>query len=425
MNVHHRLRTLAAACLLSAGATATHANSIDPNPRLGVVDPIFANGFELPPEAECMWDTEWGNPGGSLSSMGAWGNELYLGPSLAGPFGGVSGGVARIDLATGNVSGLASTELVDGYVNAFVPHDAGDGEKLYLLGAFNGIRFGGVELPGSRAVVTWDGTTTHTVDSPFTADMSFAWTGTAFQGELVIGGSVGFPQTPLLAISDGEGWRSWSTEFAGLVAPIIMASAVYDGNLYIAGRFDSITVPDGGGGSSTVASKNIMGFDGKDFFSVGGGVERSGNPVSQVLTLVVFEDALYLGGRFNQSVTGTPLFAVAKWDGSSLSAVGAGFPIPNDVRDLVVHDDGTGPALYAMGTFQADTLGNPIRRLARLEDGEWVEVAGGTGENAGAGASLPDGGLAIGGSFTEVGSQDIPGSGPSSGLAVHRCAPVP
>ncbi len=417
---------------VSAEATSS-ANDPDPdNSRasipveiIGKDDLIFADGFEADTgPVECGWDTSLGSPGGALSSLGLWGNELYVGPSLAGPFGGVNNGVARIDLGSGTVSPLASTELVDGYVNAFLPYDAGDGEKLYVLGAFNGIRFAGSELPDSRAVVTWDGNTTATLTSPFTAAMSFAWTGTVFRDELVLGGSVGFPQTPLLAISDGAGWDAWSTQFEGLVAPIIMASAVYNDQLYIAGRFDRIRLPDDDDGEIEVESKNIMGFDGQDFFSVGGGVERSGNPVSQVMALAVFDGALYLGGRFNQSVTGMPLHSVAKWDGTTLSAVGAGFPTPIDVRDLVVHDDGSGETLYAVGTFTADTSGTPIRRLARLEAGEWVEVAGGVGANPGAGQSLPDGSLAVGGSFEEVGAKGVPGSGAANGLAIHRCAPA-
>ncbi len=203
-----------------------------------------------------------------------------------------------------------------------------------------------------------------------------------------------------------------------------MASAVYNGDLYIAGRFDRIRLPDGDDAEIVVESKHIMGFDGQDFFTAGGGVQRSGSSASHVMTLAVFDGALYLGGRFNQSVTGTPLHSVARWDGSTLSAVGAGFPTPIDVRDLVVHDDGSGAALYALGTFTADTEGTPIRRLARLQDGEWVEVAAGVGANPGAGQSLPDGGLAIGGSFEEVGGKGVPGSGAANGLAVFGCAPL-
>ncbi len=113
--------------------------------------------------------------------------------------------MARIDLGTGTVAPLASTQLVDGWVNAFLPYDAGDGEKLYLIGPFNGIRFGGSELPDSRAVVTWDGSTTDTLISPFNDALSFGWTGAVFQEQLVLGGSVGVPQSALLAVGDNAG----------------------------------------------------------------------------------------------------------------------------------------------------------------------------------------------------------------------------
>src|SRR5690606_20931920 len=79
-----------------------------------VDDEIFANGFELPTIA-CGWNTTLGNPGGSLSTLDLWNGDLYVGGSQAGPFGGVNGGVAQIDLATGTVSPLGTTELVDGF----------------------------------------------------------------------------------------------------------------------------------------------------------------------------------------------------------------------------------------------------------------------------------------------------------------------
>lgn len=421
-------RPTAASLALSLSSLALASLAAHATPSGDEDDLIFANGFETPAIA-CGWDTRLGTPGGSLTSLGWWQNELYVGPSLGGPFGGVSGGVARVDLGTGGASALASTELVDGFVNAFVPYDDGGGERLFVIGAFNGVRFGGVELPDSRGVVAWDGSSTVTLPgSPFAEPLVFGQAGTVWNDHLVIGGAGGAidpPQKPVLSLWDGDTWQTWREEFEGLVAPVVLATAVYDGDLYFAGRFDRIRLADGKGGQTIVESKNIMGFNGEDFFTVGGGVERSGNPVSQVLTLVTFDDgtgeALYLGGRFNQSVTGTPLFAVAKWDGKQLSAVGAGFPIPNDVRALHVHDDGSGPALFATGTFTADTGGTPIRRFAKLVDGQWQEVAGGTDANPGPMRSLPDGALAVGGSFTEVGAAKVPGSGPSNGLAELVC----
>lgn len=407
-----------------AGLLVTRRSGEDPE------DTIFANGFELLPPAECGWETSLGNPGGSVNALGVWNGELYVGASQAGSFGGVPGGVQRIDLGTGVVSPLGSTELVDGFVNEFVAYDAGDGEKLYIVGAFNGIRFGGSELPDSRGLVAWDGSTTTTIPgSPFAEPLVFGQAGVVWNGQLAVGGAGGAidpPQKPVLALWNGTTWQVWREEFEGTVAPVILTMAEFQGDLYFAGRFDRIRVPDGGGGEIVTESKNVMGYDGASFFSVGGGVQRGTSPVSQVLALEVFDDgsgeALYIGGRFDQSVSGMPMFAVAKWDGSTLSAVGAGFPMPNEVRDLAVYDDGHGPALYAVGTFPADTLGTPMRRLAKLSDGEWIEVAGGIGENPLRARTLPDGTLAIGGSFSEVGAEGVPGSGPANGLANLSCS---
>src|SRR5690606_18810351 len=118
------------------------------------------------------------------------------------------------------------------------------------------------------------------------------------------------------ALWDGISWEVYSDEFSGTVAPVILTSAVFQGDLYIGGRFTSIDT-----GSGPVESTNVIGFDGTGFFSVGGGVERGTSIVSQVLALTTFDDgtgeALYIGGRFDQSADGSaiPLFAVAKWDG--------------------------------------------------------------------------------------------------------------
>jgi hypothetical protein len=74
------------------------------------------------------------------------------------------------------------------------------------------------------------------------------------------------------------------------------------------------------------------------------------NPI--VRSLTVFDDgtgpALYAGGLFTIA-GGSSANKIAKWNGSSWSALGSGM---NDfVSALTVFDDGIGPALYAGGTF--------------------------------------------------------------------------
>src|SRR5262249_34394379 len=84
-------------------------------------------------------------------------------------------------------------------------------------------------------------------------------------------------------------------------------------------------------------------------------VGESGGYTPFVSALRVFDDgsgpALYLGGHFAY-VNGVPARNMARWDGSSCSAVGAGMGEAYDaVNALSVFDDGSDRGLYAAGTF--------------------------------------------------------------------------
>jgi hypothetical protein len=60
--------------------------------------------------------------------------------------------------------------------------------------------------------------------------------------------------------------------------------------------------------------------------------------------------ALYAGGIFTTAGGGTAN-RIARWDGSSWSALGSG--MDNSVNALTEYDDGLGPALYAGGGFSS------------------------------------------------------------------------
>jgi hypothetical protein len=62
---------------------------------------------------------------------------------------------------------------------------------------------------------------------------------------------------------------------------------------------------------------------------------------------------LYAGGSF-LSAGGTAANRVARWDGSSWLALGGGLA-SNEVLALALHYDGSGPALFAGGTFDRAT----------------------------------------------------------------------
>lgn len=101
--------------------------------------------------------------------------------------------------------------------------------------------------------------------------------------------------------------------------------------------------------------------------------------------LAVWDDGsgegLFLGGVLDR-VNDVPIHGIAKWKGNVWSDVGDGFsfvhsPYPPGceagVRDLLVHDDGNGPKLYAGGSF--DLAGGQYAVNVAAWDGvQWVAV---------------------------------------------------
>ncbi|MBL8878120.1 MAG: hypothetical protein JNG88_03280 [Phycisphaerales bacterium] len=100
---------------------------------------------------------------------------------------------------------------------------------------------------------------------------------------------------------------------------------------------------------------------------------------------IVFDDgdgpALYVGGNFS-ALDGVQLNNVARWNGLRFQPVGPGFDLLADpttfaiVEDFAIFDDGSGPALYAGGMFDASGT-NALHAIAKWTGTEWVDVGGG------------------------------------------------
>jgi hypothetical protein len=109
------------------------------------------------------------------------------------------------------------------------------------------------------------------------------------------------------------------------------------------------------GGSFTtaggIAANRIAKWDGSSWQPLGSGLE-GGEYSMDVLGLITFDDgtgpALYAGGRFT-TAGGVAASSIARWDGSSWSALGSG--TSPGIIALSVFDDGAGAALYAGGGF--------------------------------------------------------------------------
>lgn len=101
-------------------------------------------------------------------------------------------------------------------------------------------------------------------------------------------------------------------------------------------------------------------------------------------SLAVFDDgsgpALYVGGRFT-SAGGLPAASIARWNG----AVWESLPTIENTQIILaleVFDDGSGPALYAGGSFDSGS-GGTTNNIARWDGIAWTPLIGssGTGTN--------------------------------------------
>lgn len=137
----------------------------------------------------------------------------------------------------------------------------------------------------------------------------------------------------------------------------------------------------------------------------------------EVRDLIVFDDgsgeALYASGFFNaagaQAVEG-----IARWDGTQWSPVlgSGGSGIDNDrVYAMAIYDDGSGPGLYAAGSFTGAD-GQTVNNIARWDGTDWSALtdAGGTGVDRFVNAlTVWDDGsgpaLYVGGAFFDAGGQ--------------------
>ncbi len=129
---------------------------------------------------------------------------------------------------------------------------------------------------------------------------------------------------------------------------------------------------------------------------------------SQVLCLLTdpSSNVLYAGGAFKK-VDGTTVNGIAKWDGSSWSALGDGFSGTNAVVYSLALYNGD---LYAGGHF-TKSGSTTVNNIAKWDGNAWVPVGTGTSTSGSydfVGAMLEfNGTLYIGGEFSTAGGNNI------------------
>jgi HYR domain-containing protein len=465
----------------------------------------FPSAGGVPASNIARWDgTSWSALGSGLNGGVA---SLVVhddgnGPALyAGGFFTIAGGVAANSIAKWDGSSWSAIGggFVDGTVSALAVYDDGSGPALFAGGQFDGVA-------GGKHIARWNGSTWAAVGGglPDTEDRvhALAVFDDGFGPELFVGGDfrgAGSLQVYGIARWDGSSWAPVGTQDdAGVDAlvvhddgtgPALYAGGGIEGVAGSIARWDglgwtslgfgnegvrALAVHDDGGGpalyaggifkhagsvaASRIAKRNgpawsalggratamscevgalaayddgsgpalhaaidfrsgdaarrIVRWDGSSWAPLGGGV--GGVPlVPEVHALAVHDDgsgpALYAGGR--DVDLGTATTGIARWNGSSWTALGTGMNGGSTVHDLAVHDDGGGPALYAGGSFTT-AGGIAAKKVARWNGSSWsalgAGISGGGGGNPTvfALASYDDGSgpaLYAGGNFTIAG----------------------
>lgn len=185
----------------------------------------------------------------------------------------------------------------------------------------------------------------------------------------------------------GGNWLPMGSGFNGSVVQI----AGINGDVYAVGGFTETgsgsemrrvarwngTAWEQVGEGLDVFAFSITEFQGDIYIGVANGVFRwDGSSMQRIITtfagveaMAVYNDALYIGGLFTGTVENAGLQYIARWDGTTWSAVGQG-QLNGSVRALAVYDG----SLIVGGSF-TEIGGSPLNRLAKLDGNNLVSLA--------------------------------------------------
>lgn len=214
-----------------------------------------------------------------------------------------------------------------------------------------------------------------------------------------------------------EAMLSWDPDGAGPAVPVLVVAgwflvadqpdvqvATYDGTQWqrLGGPLPTaccaLTVYNGQ--LIAVCSSTVHAWNGTVWQTIG----TAG--VSAFLTAaVVFQGELVVGGIGLTAINGAPVDHVARWNGSSWLALGAG--VNGGVQALASYTFGTQPGLFVGGNFTT-AGGQSMANLAVWTGTTWVAPAAPNGTVTSMGvrltASVTTSHLFVGGSFSQVGS---------------------
>ncbi len=200
-----------------------------------------------------------------------------------------------------NLDDGVTLNTVPGVVHSLLSTSAG----LVAAGQFN-LAGASSNLPTSN-IALWNGTSwSNNFNSSFNGPIYSLY---EYGGDLVAGGLYTIPGSHI-AKWNGSSWSAFSgpIDITGMIAQGVKALSAYQGNLIVGGSFaNTNSIPN---------TQHISSWNGSSWNALAGG------DISQVFGLddfKVFENKLFVGGRFNMAGN-SPMNSVAAWDGSTWSS---------------------------------------------------------------------------------------------------------
>ncbi len=338
--------------------------------------------WSAPLDPNAKWDPQFTEPGlpGPVRAVVVDGADVYVG-------GDFPGGVLRWDGRGWSALGSG----VNGRVSALVMAEDG----LYVGGSFS--QAGQVS---ARNVARWDGLDWAALGEGVDDAVSAL---AARGGEVFAGGNfrnAGTVGVRYIARWNGRSWAPLGDGASnGVNSAVEVITVGATGKVYAGGYFD-----EAGG----LVARGVAVWDGATWKTLGSGLlleGEYGSSAGRVFEIQIWGGEVYVGGEFNRagSVVTT---GIARWDGTTWSAVGGGvqgLPGSTDahVRAMAVHSEG----LFVAGQFlKAGT--NVANGLALWDGVGWdpmlapEDSAMGVNDLAVAG----NGDLYLGGNFTDLGT---------------------
>jgi hypothetical protein len=216
-------------------------------------------------------------------------------------------------------------------------------------------------------------------------------------GNVYVSGEFTFIGTvPAIGIAkwDGSAWSALGQGVStGTFRGYVYALAASGTNLYAGGQFTT---------AGGVAANYIAKWDGSTWSALGQGMSAGLYRYGYVLTLAVSGTNLYAGGDFTNA-GGMSANYIAKWDGSSWSALGSGMSGSSPYVTCVCALAVSGTNLYAVGDF-TNAGGVAANRIAKWDGSTWSALGSGIGPNSYINALAVSGtNLYAGGQFTTAG----------------------